>query len=215
MRYLKNNGVPSKINIYVQGIVKYFNKEGEHKMIRLIKWGNPDNETDESNKEARELMIPKNKKAVIYHSFKNGRWVEDNEERRDVGYSFIVWNFPHVLDIPVGNSARDERRYSIKVGEIAEVENEEDADQLMRTYWFLDEVDQQGHTLKVRSKVRGHEGIMVDGNAYRGFESKRADLSQAPRHYDEFDPKLAPRKTSMDQRVNRILYDETLEEDKK
>lgn len=201
MRYLKNNGEPRAMVVSIQKLIKYWDVDGNEIGIRVIMWRHTGGKTyneAEPNKEARSRFLPENKKIFIYE--KNGRKFE--EKTVDIGYSERIMSYPHIVDIPCGLNADEERRYTIKVGEIKEIENPEDIDNLLKIYHFLDEVDENGTPIETEHILTG---VKVSGNPYRPLPSKRVDRFLAPTRYEEMGEDAAPRSNSIDQRVKEFL----------
>lgn len=214
MRYLKNNGKPSKFTVNEQTKVGYVNKAGERKEIRIVMWRDPNIKAVE-NIEAQELMLSKTKKAILRYKIRpDGRREEEDDSRKDVGYSQVITNFPHILKYTCGTSFKDEREYNIMVGEIAEIENHDDAERVLKTFHFVDEVDQKGEVVEVICQSYGHKGEKVKGNPYRVLPSQRPDMTKAPVRYEEVGEEAAPRANPISKRVTEITRAGTPEEKK-
>ena len=131
MRYIKNSGVPSKITVNEQSIVEYLDKDGRKKKIVIVCWredGSP-LEIEGLNAEAERNRITKEEKLVI--NFTDGE-VDGGKEIRIIDYTFQVLNYPHIINYPIGKSLYSIKVYTLKCGEIAEVENEQHADFRLR-----------------------------------------------------------------------------------
>lgn len=212
MRYLKNNGEPTRITINQQIKVGYLNKKGDRKEIRVIMWRDEINEAVENN-DARDMALAKDKKAVMRYQLKPDRtsadgWAripsEDVTEIRPFGWTQDILNYPHILNFGCGTSARDMRKYDIKVGEIKEIENGDDAEAILKAYHFVDELDSKQELVEVISQAYGHKGEKTTGNPYRSFPSPRADVSRAPLNFVDVPESEAPRVSSIEDRVTEI-----------
>lgn len=201
MRYLKNNGKPTKFTVSTQVKCGYVNKKGERKEIRVVMWRDKDPKAF-INKDAIQLGVPENKKAVIRYLIRpDKRVVEETDERKDIGYVQIITNFPHILNFPIGTSFKDERVYNIMVGEIAQIENDSDADEILKAFHFVDEVDEKGELIDTSHYLTGHP---VKGNPYRPEASERPDRRLAPKTFEEFSRDAAPRQNDLSKRVREI-----------
>lgn len=213
MRYLKNNGTPSRITINQQVKVGYLNKKGEKKEIRVIMWRETANEAVENN-EAREIALPRDKKAIMRYQLKPDRtsidgWRrvpdEDVEERRPLGWTQDILNYPHIINFGCGTSAADIGTYNILVGQIAEIENGDDAEEILKSAHFVDEIDPKTQEpIEVISQAYGHKGDKALGNPYRVFPSPRADVTKSPLNYVDVPESEAPRVSSIEERVTKI-----------
>ena len=208
MRYLKNNGQPYKIILNRQTKVGYTNKEGQRKEVRIVFWRDPNTKSIE-NTEAQEIMIPKDKKAILWYKIEHDpravggiRKTEENEERKLLGYTLPIWDFPHVIGFTVGESHKDERIYNVMIGDTVEIENDDDAEELLKTFHFVDEVDKDGNILENEHKKTG---AMVKGNPYKSYDNRKVDIRRAPLAYDELSRDAAPRANPLDKRVTEIL----------
>lgn len=201
MRYLKNNGEPRAMIVSIQRLIKYWDEAGDEIGIKVIMWrhigGKTYNEA-ESNREARMRFLPENKKIFVYE--KNGRKKE--EKIVDIGYSERIISYPHIIDIPCGLNADDERRYTIKAGEVIEIDNPEDFEHLLQIYHFLDEVDEKGELIDTEHILTG---TPVKGNPYRPLPSQRANRNLAPKTYEEMGESAAPRSSPIDQRIKEFI----------
>lgn len=197
MRYIKNNGKPSKIVINEQLKQGYVNKKGERKEIQVVMYRQPNNEAVE-NKEAVAMTLREDQKAFIRYKLENDytvpggiRRVLEVEERHPIGFSQTIINFPHILGFRQGTSHKDERIYQILVGEIARFENEADAEACLKAFHFVDEVNEKGEP--------------VQENPYKPAPSQKASLTKKmPTSFEEVDTKLAPRESSIEKRVTEI-----------
>jgi len=168
-------------------MVEYRNRKGELIRIETLSWAlNPD--------EAKEVGLSKDRKSQTY--YRNGRF--ESEVRKEIGHSFSIMNYPHILDYPYGISNRDERLYTIRVGEMTEFSNEGDFMILLKAYHFLDEVNQKGE--------------IIQENPYRAKKGEQIDLTKYPTSFVEVSTDAAPRATNRDQRATELLENDEIED---
>lgn len=208
MRYLKNNGEPRAMVVSIQRLIKYWDVDANEIGIKVIMWRHTSGKTQNEaadNKEALERFLPKNKKIFVYT--KNGK--KSEEKIVDVGYSERIMSYPQIVDIPCGLNADDERRYTIKVGEIVQVENPDDAEHLLQIYHFVDETNEQGEPIDTFHILTG---TPAKGNPYRPLPSQRVNRYNAPTRFEEMGEGAAPRASGIDQRIKEIVSGTEAEE---
>lgn len=171
MKYLKNNAQPRTLTIYQQRRTEYFGEASKGKFIKYridIAMHREIKPLDERDRDgidqiAIESNLPKNEKIVI--SYKNGKY--SSEQRKNINYSFTVIHYPHIIGFKEGVGMRDEREYNFLVGNITEVENDNDAEIAMKTFGFLDEVDEKGKIiLENPNKPKKDDKFIVDLKNY-------------------------------------------------
>lgn len=191
-RFLKNNGIPSRLTISTQRKVGYYDKNGIHREIHVLMHREHDD-----NKEAKAEALPLSRKK--YFEYVNGK-LRDKITEVDIGHSYIVDSYPHIMNFPVGTSKRDERTYNLKVGEVVEVPSDYagDADILMKHHHCVDEVSQKGE--------------IIQENPNRPKPAKEVDKNQLPRTFVEepTDAPWIPRGTPRDKRITKIEEDKEM-----
>ena len=160
MKYLINNSKPETIIVNQQREIEYFTESKNGKFIRHRLWiamhpvgARSDNSLDEKNKIDQYVIrynLPPQEKLII--NYKSDGFVKDyrytSEQRRDVNYTFPVEHYKHIVDFRIGNDITNQRRYDLLVGAITKVENDLDAETIMKQYGFVDECNEKGETIK-------------------------------------------------------------------
>jgi hypothetical protein len=160
MKYLKNVGQPAKKEIYLQRFENwYFSaKDKTRKIVEIVcPEGTRESMGDEEIIKAKELGLKPFEKAILFYE-DDGRIIPEiysrgsiyKKEIRDIGYSFSVDNYPHLVGVVCSEQGQfgEKRKYTILAGDRAEVSNTRDFQFLQKTYLFLDECDERGNVIQ-------------------------------------------------------------------
>ena len=164
MKLIQNNGKPRAVTIYQDQIYDYMTKATsgkfqEYRIVVAMKRPDMDFFDKEDNLEVnpilkwtRNLLVKYNKGLTemekIYIRFRrdnaNGDFKYVDEKRVDNNDSYTVENYPHIIGFKRGNDMKDEKEYNILVGQTAEIDNDIYAEEMMKTFGFIDSVNGKG-----------------------------------------------------------------------
>lgn len=184
MKYLKNNAEPQTLTIYNQRSIEYYEEAQKGKFVKrridiamhregrsFIK-NDPVRDPHRIDEFAIKHNLSKFNKLLIH--YKNDRFVQgpNNPDLKPVSFSFTVVHYPHIVGFKRGEGIEDEREYNLLVGEVVKVENDFDAEDIIKTYHFVDEVNEKGE--------------IIMENPYRTeYKPMEVDIAKVPKSYEE------------------------------
>ena len=204
MKLLKNNGQPSAITIYSQRFIDYMGPahkgkfDSFHIIIGMVREESIDHEVE-------KFRIGEDEKVIIHH--KNGEY--QRREIVPIDKSFVVTHYPHIVNFKVGLNQYNERRYNVLRGQTAQIENDDDADIIFKTFSFVDEVNEKGEIIR---ENRWQEDKKL-AEKRRGLSAaEKVDLSQVPKSYQEVDwQRQNFRQTPPSKMIKEIIEDKKME----
>jgi len=154
MKYLKNNGLPTKVTIYNDRERVYKDRVEDNKgtfnmwKIQVIMWRG-EGPMEAENADAKKFSVGRGEKLIRrYRSRDGGKNFSYVDERRaQMNHSFQVDDYPHIVGFKIGNNVSDEREYNILCGQTAKIENDDDAKTILDKWGFVDEVDDKGKVI--------------------------------------------------------------------
>ena len=142
-RYLINKGQASKLKIDAQKAVAWLDEQGRKLMVQTIF-----KDDDEGRDQRFGLSLTKAHKGWIYYI--NGEY--RNVVVKPVGLTFTTYDFPHIINFPIGTSMMDERKYTLICGELNRIDRSEDADTILKNFTYVVETDEGGKPLEKRNE---------------------------------------------------------------
>jgi hypothetical protein len=203
MKYLKNSAKPIKITIVEEPFTSYLSKDGNRCDVIVI-MHRKDGEQVLLEKEniGNEFIQNELKKLgdddKMIMNLVNGEFT-GKKTIVALDHTIQITHYPHILNFAVGTSRYNRRVYNLMVGETIGIENERDADVLMKQYGFIDEVDAKGVVIK--------EGVIHNPENIRRIE---VDWNKVPKVFEEIPYTKAPRQSSLDKRVDKFVYNNDL-----
>jgi len=217
--YLQNNGKPYSITIDKQKCIDWYESDGKRKVVEII-WPRRESLEGPEAKEKRmvkELGIAPSQKALLYYAsdarIEPGK-PEEVASGRPLGKpkimyedkTFIVTHYPHVINYFAGGKFEEGSSYNIPVAgsdwakklgaDFVKVENDTHAELIMKTFHFIDEVNEDGKIIK--------------SNPWREKEDNKPVEGNMPKDLLEFDVDQAPRKSAIAKRA-KLTKDENME----
>lgn len=196
VRYLRNDGQPTKFVVDKQRFVHWVDESGDKQVVQVVirnREGveNIKEKMNEENALADQLRLTGGEKAILYY-YKTGH-IEKNI--MGLNQTFTVTNWPHLLSVEFGDGVGvlvNKRRYRIKVGETVKVTNQRDFEMLWKMYGFLNEVDAEGEVIRenVYTKQLKEPVKKVEGEWPKSFgkmDERAVDAVSATKGYKPHD----------------------------
>lgn len=186
--FLVNIGRPVRRTILNQKKISWLDSIGRRLSVEIVRYRDFD---DKANSDAKKIRLGEDEKCLIYYD--SAGHVISKKIVSD-SFSFDIFDYPHVIEYPIGNDKFNERRYTLKCGtfdpktlQISSdpiptfIENSDDAKELIRRFGFLSECDKNGKPASKSSYIEnlGKTKIKQEGSIdWSGMEE--VSSSQLP-----------------------------------
>jgi len=198
MYLLRNNARPRTITVNIQRLTDYLDENGDKWEVKVSCHRDKEEYyiSPEEASELKRFVVGEDEKLMVW--YKNGRI--HSKQIVPIGNSYEVENYPHVLDFHCGTNKFDERIYNCYVGGACEVSRQDDKEYILKTFHFLDEVDEKGSVIKKNPYLSKDWNKKMD-----------VDLNRIPTRYEEMSQDSIPRQNPRSERITEIKMSETME----
>lgn len=142
-RYLKNIGQPAKITVSTQSAISWKDESGRIIKVETILKG------DEAGRDVTfGLGLNEGNKCWIYYI--NGR--QQKFVVFPIDKTFSTFDYPHILEFPIGYNKMSERQYTLLCGQLVRVDNSAHADVILNNFAYVIETDEGGKPLSKDNK---------------------------------------------------------------